>query len=177
MTPPGMLLCSVWATPMWLSGLSHLLRRELRHGPLPSNDKRSTYAASVLQRCQLGPPTALRVDTHGVRTMMAPRARSMTSFSRLILAGSVMMHLANELRLDTRHTRRREEYGSGSPHDALVSLDCATQCESDPCVPAYRVSAFRLFATIQSAHALVGSITTLFPGTSLPVFSASSTMR
>lgn len=45
--------------------------------------------------------TTVRVETHGVRTMIAPRARSMTSFSRLIFAGSVMMHLANELRLDT----------------------------------------------------------------------------
>lgn len=31
-------------------------------------------------------------STHGVLTITAPRARSMTSFSRLILAGRVMMH-------------------------------------------------------------------------------------
>ena len=48
-----------------------------------------SYAASVLYR-----QSSLQVlgVTYGVLTISAPRARNMTSFSKLILAGRVMIH-------------------------------------------------------------------------------------
>ena len=59
---------------------------------------RATHAASVLLK---GQSVLYIADvagwTHGVRTISAPRARSITSFSKLIFAGRVIMHLTTPL--------------------------------------------------------------------------------
>jgi hypothetical protein len=72
------------AIPIWLSGLSQLNYQ--------SNTSSLVMRHTLLRSCPLVMSSKSRQFTHGVLTISAPRARSITSFSRLILAGSVMIH-------------------------------------------------------------------------------------
>lgn len=108
MTACGMLFCNDRATPMCDSGLSH--------------------AASVLDGS--GDTGESASHTHGVRTITAPKAFSMTSFSMLILAGRVMMHLLVSF-LGLRIKERLERQLS-----SLIPLDCTRQGQTDTGVSA-----------------------------------------
>jgi hypothetical protein len=100
--------------------------------------------------------------TDGVLTISAPRARSITSFSRLIFAGKVMIH---------EYPLRAHAIASPIPVENSVGSIRAVSEAADLC---YRLPC-QLMRLERGgmASSLVGSITTLFPGTNVPSFSAS----
>jgi hypothetical protein len=123
----------------------------ISHRPPLSNDIRS-FSPGSLAISQIE-----YLEAHGVLTISAPNARNITSFSKLILAGRVIIHA---------YPLRAHAIASPIPDISVSPMEKAIRT----CVAAY------LSAAVLHFNSLVGSITILFPGINVPSFSASSTI-
>ena len=115
---------------------------------------------TLLQSYIVSTITIQNKTAYGVLTISAPKARSITSFSRLILAGRVIIHAYPLSAQAIAKPIPTSQFCSGRVLYNDTDLCCR----------------LRVSHHLDRLDSLVGSTTILFPGVNVPSFSASSTI-